>query len=183
MNDRLKFRVYFSEYIEKWDNPNIKYKFNFHLDNIDCLNNGESAGILSLQNCNEQIERQFIELQNKNNQIVDSDLDIFIDKFQINNCIQYDDYLFIKKFLKIVQSTGLKDKNGKLIFWGDLLKDESGRIFTYKELWKDRELVCFWQNINFKNYFQEEGYKLGCYDILEVIGNVHENPELLEVKK
>ena len=80
----------------------------------------------------------------------------------------------------IEQCTGLKDKNGKLVFWGDLLKDEYGRIFTYKELWKDKELICFWQNINFKDYFQEEGYKLGYSDKLEVIGNIHQNRELLE---
>ena len=79
----------------------------------------------------------------------------------------------------IERSLGRKDKNGKLIFWGDLLKDKNGQIFTYKELEQDKQLFCFWQNVKFASCFPQDGYKLGYSDQLEVIGNIHENTELL----
>jgi len=58
-------------------------------------------------------------------------------------------------------------------------KDKNGQIFTYKELEQDKQLFCFWQNVKFASCFPQDGYKLGYSDQLEVIGNIHENTELL----
>jgi uncharacterized phage protein (TIGR01671 family) len=66
------------------------------------------------------------------------------------------------------QYTGLKDKNGKKIYEGDILRYSDGEIlgvafdnktsqFTTKTRW-------LWTII----------------DVCEIIGNIHENPELLE---
>ena len=80
----------------------------------------------------------------------------------------------------IGQYTGLTDKNGKRIFEGDILRRayhpnedmivewHDGRFVFYRRIYpKDyghESLVCCQQNV----------------DRLSIIGNIHDNPELLE---
>lgn len=76
------------------------------------------------------------------------------------------------------QCTGLKDKNGKLIYEGDILKS----IYTEKTYIVDREKHYACWSYRYKNV----GTTLSEGDIanyeLEIVGNIHENPELLEEK-
>lgn len=85
------------------------------------------------------------------------------------------------------QSTGLKDKNDKEIYEGDIIK------FADLELaMKPTGVVCFAQGKFFvKDWDFGDGsyhivdfydYNIPCKD-LEVIGNINENPELLEEGK
>ena len=79
----------------------------------------------------------------------------------------------------ICQCAGLKDKNGNLIWENDLVMTVyDGIEHTYVVKWDDSELGFKATNgkKNYGNYFQY----LGCCDEIEVIGNIFDNPELLE---
>lgn len=75
----------------------------------------------------------------------------------------------------IEQYTGLKDKNGKDIYEGDIVKIEAyGRVFQVVYRKWDCSFV-------YENDEDEEIYSMfdGFPDKYEIIGNIHENPELL----
>ncbi len=72
--------------------------------------------------------------------------------------------------------TGLKDKNGKLIYEGDIVKTEWFDEKTiYQVVW-DEKMACFlFESNNFFYLFDDLPA-----DVTEIIGNIHENPEMLE---
>ncbi|MDU6797134.1 MAG: YopX family protein [Streptococcus agalactiae] len=88
-------------------------------------------------------------------------------------------YMVSAEDLVLMQSTGLKDKNGKEIFEGDIVK-MSKDVYsepTYYEVVRHRG-----------GAYRLESKKHGCelwlrHADCEVVGNVYENPELLEEKK
>lgn len=81
---------------------------------------------------------------------------------------------------EVMQYTGLKDKNGREIYEGDFIRDRESfdEIYHYTVIWSESN-ACFY----FKDWFGTEHF--GGEDIeltrAEVIGNIYENPELLEV--
>ena len=80
----------------------------------------------------------------------------------------------------IMQSTGLKDKNGKEVFVGDIIKCTRGCLH---EVYIEKEYGgTYWGGMP-AVYLKDlrEGYAWTEHE--EIIGNIYENPELLEVKE
>lgn len=102
-------------------------------------------------------------------------------KYLDENCDKGDpgkDYWFIDEPDFIEQSTGLLDKNGKLIFDGDILKSKYSDIMRYIVYRSD---TCFrYKACGSGDRYCDDGYLPPDTSIFEVIGNIHENWDLVE---
>lgn len=105
----------------------------------------------------------------------------FVDICQQGDTERYTEMSVEFDEITLMQSTGLVDKNGKEIFEGDILD------------YKGRKALVRWHGsyASFIYRFVDEPHKRNAewkplylaYMKCEIIGNVYENPELLEDKK
>lgn len=129
-----------------------------------------------------------------------------IEEFELNDTLMNDYITAYPDEIELMQSTGLFDRNGKEIFEGDILKfndewneychegyvDGSVEDVNYVEV--VRSEICFEfgktkypdsslfilmedEQLNFKDFIKSEDFEF------EIIGNIYENPELLEDKE
>lgn len=113
----------------------------------------------------------------------------------MNTCLVFEDghnYVDESDYdnkLELMQYTGLKDKNGKEIYEGDIVRDSAYSSIYLWEVYYDEDDAKFWC----KNENTHEGI-MGMWnaqddpaypnwDKYEVIGNIHEHSHLLEVTK
>ena len=131
--------------------------------------------------------------------------------FEVEQGLSDSTFILEKEDCVIEQCTGLKDNNGKLIYEGDLVKlpvncnKELHGVYTTQEVvWRNGFWLLSYVSSQ-KGLIIPRGYSAGflhdyldedfnedflfgnndmfCkYKQLEVIGNIHENPELLEGK-
>lgn len=126
---------------------------------------------------NEQMHKEIEDLENNPNYIIFTTNDEMADEQPES----FGDYLYSTRY-EVMQYTGLKDIKGKDIYEGDILDGSYINPLTKKVV---------------KKYYQV-AYENGCYNAYaknhpfgstvlyfintksEVIGNIYENPELLE---
>ena len=91
-------------------------------------------------------------------------------------------YSFLNSQIKAInQCAGLKDKNGKLIYEKDIIRFyfDNDEIIAVIE-WDNDECRFY---LNTTDYFKDKyvtDYEIVRQEEYEVIGNIYENPELLE---
>ena len=90
----------------------------------------------------------------------------------------------------VMQSTGLKDKNGKLIYEGDIVRYTEYEIDDIEPEWEQTEIV--WGGNHDYPAFDLKQNEFDCNGLayifnegwtIEVIGNIYENKELLKCIK
>lgn len=95
-----------------------------------------------------------------------------IDEEFLGKCVFNQENLEFNKQAVVMQCTGMRDKNGKLIYEGDIVKHSKSNQ-QYKVQWNDKG---FWQLDDYamarSSKFLEENY--------EIIGNIYENKELID---
>lgn len=88
---------------------------------------------------------------------------------------QYNDYFDLEDMI-LMQFTGLKDKNGKEIYEGDILQIDVDRAWV---IWNEK--YCYFELVPIGDYYFDSdviGQALE-YTETEKIGNIYENKELL----
>ena len=190
MQDRFNFNAIVTGYYDI-DTPDEYAEFEpqIYLENVDIWSGGDIG--ISRDDLELAIKKQYPNLEKSQfNQIM---------KFFEDNSNSSDNeaYLTILPH-KIIQCTGLKDKNGKLIYEGDILElyISTKKAYRYQVKYEIGSfmLVSNDEIFNFRNKWNDNVYPLSqlyfeydneedCIWECEVIGNIYENKELLnEVK-
>ncbi len=176
MQNRFKFNAVVSSYYDI-DTPE-EYKEvepQFYLKNVDVFSTGEIG--IDYDTLLETVKEQVKDLTEK-------EIGQIMQHFQDNSNSPDCEFVSITPD-KIIQSTGLKDKNGNLIYEGDIVRFKDNITINGSKT----HIAVIEHNEAF-NAFMYHAECMGLYTVnkaqnkqfnVEVIGNIYENPELLEV--
>lgn len=102
----------------------------------------------------------------------------------LNDAIMNDYITVSPDEIELMQSTGLKDKNGKEIFEGDILEVTDKHSWLEVVSYNQEKAMFVTEEIN-REFKVPESPLYDLFDTnifkFKVIGNIYENPELLEV--
>ena len=106
------------------------------------------------------------------------------------NCLKTNEGGYYYKNFVIEQSTGLKDKNGKLVFENDVVDIDSSTVNIFDSraivVWEDGSFILQWipkgagatSLRKIKNLFKHDVGDIRWWEC-EVIGNIHQDSHLL----
>ena len=102
---------------------------------------------------------------------------VYLDKVNKTREINELKKIYTNEF-EVLYYTGLKDKNGKEIYEGDIVEYKT----KFYDRLKEHKTIIKWEDDLEHNGFGEPfamGYIFRGFDI-EIIGNIYENPELIK---
>lgn len=121
--------------------------------------------------CNSKLEKNWVNITEVGNFLIDKDGKL-IDESAYFDPINHPEHFIIEQY------TGLKDKNGNLIYEGDIVKcdrdfDPDGRVNLTKEvIFTDGSFTL--ANLDPKN---RDFCYINRFHNIEIIGNIHEQAE------
>lgn len=164
MQDRFKFNAVVSSYYDI-DTPE-EYKEvepQFYLKNVDVFCTGEIG--IDYDTLLETVKEQAKDLTEK-------EIGQIMKHFEDNSNSPDCEFVSITPD-KIIQCTGLKDKNGKLIYEGDICK------YKFEEIGEQKAIIYF--NKELCSFLAKplNDFQYVRINDCEIIGNIYENPELI----
>lgn len=100
----------------------------------------------------------------------------------LNDLLDLDSGLIERQFdeVELMQSTGLKDKNGVEIFEGDIVVNQYANVGYVAYLQQEAGFVVVKKKSDYRLGHRITGESYDVATNHEVIGNIHSNPELLD---